>query len=323
MNKNIKKAGFSLIEVSIVVLIVSVMASSSLKLLGKKNNASDKAKTSKKLQFVSRALQVYYDEHNKLPCPARYDLKVTNANFGSVATTNNSAPCSISNVSEISIYRGNENRANIMIGAIPFVTLGIPPRYMFDEWGRKITYMVDGDAVLDNVTDSVFHIEVRDVSGGIANNAEAHSLWRSPKTSEIDSAVEDCRDESGNTSISVDNYGVQIPICPVFALISHGPNGHRAVKPNNGNFVNAAIHGPFEKENSIKPTPGGLPDDVIINMPANDNYDDTTQETGGYFDDIIVYREFERLENESQVNEEHTPSWNNHDGNQQIGPGGS
>lgn len=296
---NIK--GFSLIEISIVVLIVSVMASSALSILGKKNNAQNKQRTTEKLEFISRAIQVYFNENRSLPCPAKYNTAVTSSEFGkSISGGGDFCVSPVAVPDGYVFYAGDDDQANILAGNLPTVDLGIPPEYAFDEWGRRLTYVVDMDLTnSDDYPSSDAHIEIRDLSyNNPTNTANDHSLWRQPTTSEVNGSVVDCRDETGNTTISpAGDYSVPIPVCVAFLVISHGSNGESAVEPQGSTFVSAAYYGPFEAENSLSEQDVSF-NDVFIKMPMNEIYDDDPT-NGGYFDDIIVYREKEVLNNES------------------------
>lgn len=306
-----KNNGFSLIEISVVVLIVSVMASSSLSLLGRKNNAEDRSNTRQKLEFISRAIQVYFDKNGKLPCPGRYNSTVNdqNGHFGA-AVAGGSSFCvdDAEPPSGIKLYAGDGNKANILGGIVPFIALGISPEYVFDEWGRRITYIVDRDLTkATTYATAQANIEVRDLSyNNPSNDAGDHALWRQPKNSEVNSSVVDCRDETGQTTISPEgDYTTQIPVCVAFALISHGPNGHGAVAANGANFVTSAFARLYEGENyewenALEPTGLGHSfNDVIIKMPVNEVYSADAQD-GGYFDDIVIYREKELIDNQYQ-----------------------
>ncbi len=306
--ENNKLSGFSLIEISVVVVIVSVIASSSLSLLGKSNKADDTNKTKSKLEFVSRAIQVYRNKNDKLPCPAQYNKYVNNASFGKPVFDESSGNCvdveAIPN--GIAFYAGNSSKANIVGGMIPFVELGIPPHFAFDSWGRRITYLVDQDLTKTSTySSSIPNIEVRDLSyNDPRNSAEDHSLWRKPKANEVNSSVEDCRDETGATDISPSgSYAVKIPVCVSFALISHGQNGYYGVKSGGQNIVNTTQYGPYEWENALNPDSSGgggqlLFNDIIINMPEDDVYESDATD-GGYFDDIIIYREKDLMDIEA------------------------
>jgi len=288
-NNKIKQAGFSLIEISVVVLIVSVVASSSLNLLGKKNNADNKSKTEKRLRHISKAIQVYYNTNKKLPCPASF------ANGQSVPSCADLGTIP----SGIWQYDGTSDKANIVGGFVPFVTLGLPPHLTVDEWDRRISYIVDADLTIDEATFNaqIPHIEITNPTSS-DNNYGSHSIFRNPKADELETTVESCRDESGGTDITVDNLTDKIPVCMAFTLISSGANGYKAYTIQ-GNLITGALgNGPYDLENSLVGDEGGSFDDVLVQVP-----EDTEVGSANYFDDILVYRSKGKIISEYLANQ--------------------
>jgi type II secretory pathway pseudopilin PulG len=132
MTKIIKnKLGFTLIELAITFTVVSMIIGTVLVSLSKSDRTEKYVNTQKKLDKIAAALRVYANTYNALPCPAPAELQISNANFGK-------SDCPGS---------GTAAATNIYGGMVPFATLSLPPDYAFDEWGRRISYIMDNDAI--------------------------------------------------------------------------------------------------------------------------------------------------------------------------------
>ncbi|MBX2884186.1 MAG: type II secretion system GspH family protein [Granulosicoccus sp.] len=115
-----RQAGFTLIEMSIVLAILGVILSSLMQPLGARLDAHKRADTEALLRSVIQATKGYLSLHRKLPCPA----------------SSESAGWALDNCAG--------DRA---AGYVPGTTLGIPgPRdeqgLLLDSWGRRIRYVV-------------------------------------------------------------------------------------------------------------------------------------------------------------------------------------
>jgi len=271
--------GFSLIEISIVVLIVSVVASSSLNLIGRKNDAENIANTEKRMRFIANALQVYFNSNAKLPCPANYE--VGSYVSGEGIDCNDTGTLVDSNLSE---YEGSSSKANILGGFIPYIDIGIPPEFTIDEWGRRITYIVDKDATGPDVATETAHIEIQAPDGDGAT--DDHAVFRSPTTAEIATSVVDCRDETGATTITIESPYTEIPECAAFLLVSHGKNGYLGFTQKDAIITNTIYSSSLEAGNGLAVEVSGTIntfDDKFNQLPEN------TEDESNYFDDILVY----------------------------------
>lgn len=130
-----KNSGFTLLELSIVLLIASMLATFSVG-IGKFFLEQNKIRATQiKLRTIASALDIYLIQHNKLPCPAGLK-KSTGIPLG--ATPENSAgTCSSSNATE-GVYVNN----NVARGWVPYKELGLTADTVYDEWNNKIVYSV-------------------------------------------------------------------------------------------------------------------------------------------------------------------------------------
>ncbi len=284
LNKKHKTA-FSLIELSIVILILSIVASAVLNVMGTKTQAEKSESTYKKLEKISKAIKVFAQENDRLPCPMGTGMTPTSDDFGEEGVDDPENPTDCSDVLE-----SGEN----VMGFVPTLTLGLPPEYMYDEWGRLITYIMSKN-LIDNMS-NVVNIPNIDIKNIDSEGAENTQMWRYAKPTEVNVAVIDCRNPSQN--ITPDSTGDLIPVCTAFALISHGSNGHGS-RNFAGTELTSTIAGYYEELNT--------PTEIVVigedwvniyNMQQNNSIEeDLDLEAPLYFDDIIYF-----LSKESTLN---------------------
>ena len=131
--KSKKIKAFSLIELSIVIVIVSIIASSSLFYFTSKIDKIKVEKTQKRIQTLYNAIGAYLLKNKELPCPAPLNEVPNQSNFGKAGDcTAVSGGVFIAAASTDLIY-----------GMVPVKTLGLPSHMASDFWGSKIAYVVD------------------------------------------------------------------------------------------------------------------------------------------------------------------------------------
>jgi prepilin-type N-terminal cleavage/methylation domain-containing protein len=273
--------GFSLIELAVVMLVVSVMSASALNLVSDSTSSQKVVSTKDKLNHITKAIQVYINKNNMLPCPAQSDLGFNEASFGKSVTTSSGTVCVTS--STYAQTDASTTNLNIVAGSVPVLTLGLPADYMFDEWKRRISYVVDQDMITSaNWIDLSIRPNIR-IMKGKSGGSKVDAMFRSPTESELSTNLAYCYDTGSNQSIS--GYTTQIPICAAFALVSHGPNGHRAMNAKGNDWRAALKKGTDEEENtSYSISLGEAFDNVFYDLDLE------LKNNSNYFDDIITYR---------------------------------
>jgi len=127
---NIQKA-YSLIELSIVLVIISTLVAGALT-ISVDNLKNDQTRlTKERMDKVYKILGNYIRVNKSLPCPASLTkVKSVDSDYGT------SGNCTtVSGVTAIS--------TNYILGAVPTLTLGLPSEYAEDGFGNKIVYFVD------------------------------------------------------------------------------------------------------------------------------------------------------------------------------------
>ncbi len=117
-----RHAGFSLTELAIVMLIVSLLIGGMLMPMAAQQEIKQRQETDTALSAIREALIGYVLMHGYLPCPAPVDLSTAGVEGSRDATT------------------GNCNHAtNSRWGLVPWVTLGVGH---YDGWNNLIRYSV-------------------------------------------------------------------------------------------------------------------------------------------------------------------------------------
>lgn len=121
--------GFSLVELSIVVAIISVVATLGLEAAANFVNRSANSASRERLKVVDEATAAFFKIYGRLPCPANKTLPPENANYGI-------EDCTIAVISGTSVGGG------VMAGAVPFRTINLPVIYSLDGFSSKFNYAV-------------------------------------------------------------------------------------------------------------------------------------------------------------------------------------
>jgi hypothetical protein len=134
-NSKIIKA-FSLIELSIIVLLISLIAS--FLLYAKSSNKINEktAITNKKLEVIYKAMGIYLAKNAKLPCPAAINLKESESTYGTASANCYGTPSSGAG------YWQNSSHEFLYIGMVPVKTLGLPIEYSYDGFETKFSYTI-------------------------------------------------------------------------------------------------------------------------------------------------------------------------------------
>lgn len=217
------RQGFSLVEMSILLVIFGGLAAASTMLGSKWIEGSEVQTTRTNLKTIEKAITAYIKLNNRLPCPADESVASTSANFGKEAE--NPGTCAGGTL------QGTGATGEVLRGVVPFQTLGMGKNMAYDAWGNRLTYYVDRRMTEDNAVieypannTTVGDIIINDLTGGqrtakavyamVSHGAKSHGALNkqgtvvtsdSPSNSELENADVDA---SGN-STGVDRVLVQ------------------------------------------------------------------------------------------------------------------
>ncbi len=154
MSRKKHKSGFSLIELSVVILIISIIAAGAISVSGTFLISTKNDLTDKRLGAIYRALGVFLAKNHRLPCPApinKYKSK-TGSNYGkesgNAPTTSSDRSCVDSGV-----YSSNLE-SKLVYGMVPVNTLGLSDDVGEDGFGSKLSYIVHEDLTVPNYDDT-------------------------------------------------------------------------------------------------------------------------------------------------------------------------
>jgi len=130
------RTGFSLMELSVVLGIISLIAGAGMTMAQGALKAADRVTSQERLTTIKLALDSFAKTYGYFPCPFDRALAPTAPAFGRENRTAGSIDCGATNGTSYI------NAANIITGAVPVRTLGLPDSYAGDAWGNKFTYAV-------------------------------------------------------------------------------------------------------------------------------------------------------------------------------------
>jgi prepilin-type N-terminal cleavage/methylation domain-containing protein len=247
--------GFTLIELAVVLTIIAIVIGMSADMSISVVATARLAATQKKMKTVNDALMQFRTATDRLPCPGDLTLAPGSANYGVEGAT----PGTCTGGTPAANHTGagaTNTSATAAEGALPAVTLGLSPDFMLDGWGNKLRYAVD----IAYTAKGAF----ANTGAGCVNGAIT---------------VKDGNENARSTG-------------SIYALISHGPNGHGAYTPA-GVTVNAGSSSADELTNCHCNSSGvynsAYAPSYVQKLPAYD-----AGETGNalyYFDDIVSYKE--------------------------------
>ncbi len=228
---------FTLLELAIVLALVAMMAGFAVKIAPQRDCY---AETRAQQEVIVASLDAYVRANNRYPMPAGRGIGINTATSGVSATSAGS-----STIDTI----GSDPTA-VLIGALPYATLGLNAGYGSDCWGNKFTYLIS-----KQLTDSVSYM---------SNSASGQITVRNGTLS--------------SSSVVTANAA--------YAVISHGKKSLGAMSRNNnsgnhGYCVSEYANGSItrvDKENC------DLSNKTLYISEFNDG-----ESAVHYFDDLVVY----------------------------------
>lgn len=272
--KNKISAGFSLIEMSIVLLIIASMIGGGLMFFNEYRAKNKRQETIQKMHTIVEKIKNFSQTYKRLPCPADINATPSVDGWSRYGVSLNAIDCT-SNAT----YQSNPGAGNNVIitsGMLPFKSLGLSEDYAIDGWGNRFRFVI-----------------------GTANAREDVLAQEGGSGSEFTFA------NFGFNSDSRNAYGLSSG--KLFVLLSHGENGigARGARGQTSSYD-------FTREgnldtNSNASAPGGstagLDRDIANAISANE-IDDIGEDPSAYyyvgapfngFDDIVMGLNYEDL----------------------------
>lgn len=138
-------AGFTLIELSISLIIMGIMVSTFCLYLNGQAKAKAIKTTKDNLARSELALRSFLEMNGSYPCPASFNARRGNDAFGRAPvqclTDPSHIPVNLKNHDEYMIAVGRGNRI-VRTGLLPFRSLGISDSQAVDGWGNILQYAI-------------------------------------------------------------------------------------------------------------------------------------------------------------------------------------
>lgn len=149
--KNSRSGGFSLIEVAIALIIISLFLIPTLQTYKMYEEEKRMAGSRDNLYVVKSALQKFHSRQSRYPMPSNPTIAKGTVGYGVEvpAATINANPCVPGLTPACVTTSGSRGGVPVYIGDVPFATLGLPERYARDSYGKRFVYAVT--ASLTNV----------------------------------------------------------------------------------------------------------------------------------------------------------------------------
>lgn len=253
-------SGFSLVELSVVLMIISITLAGALDLSINVAESEKIETTEERIARIERAMEDYVFREKRLPCPAGAALRSEEANYGTGGAITPGAGAQ-------ACPNASHNDGTIYAGAVPVRDLGLSDKYMLDGWDRRFLYAVDNTFANNETTntncDSDDACFFRATTGGIRIETVA---------------------------------GGAISSDAAYAVVSHGNNGLGAYNAfgakgaSTGRLADPPVENTGEIENA-EPGASGL--GAFDNVFVQDDKSDT-------FDDIVSYRPKWRISSDAK-----------------------
>jgi len=159
-----KQAGFTLVEMAIVILIASIMITGVISIASTQIEKSRYESTLQKQIALKKSILTFLSRNRRLPCPAVATLAQGAANYGVEAATPGTC------LATTQFIAGAARNAR---GVIPWISLGIEDEMALDGYGRRFTYQVLLSQTAANAASGVGllgNINIFDSTGGVLIN---------------------------------------------------------------------------------------------------------------------------------------------------------
>jgi prepilin-type N-terminal cleavage/methylation domain-containing protein len=260
-------SGFTLIEIVVVLIIVSILIAMAAALTRGVTAAQKRSLTTTRMAGVDTALMLYVQQQKRLPCPADGTLLSSDISAGKEVR-----PC-------LNPALANQNQHD---GVVPWRTLGITETDATDGWDRRLTFRVFPDLTADGAMDMSMCDPAGTVTGTATPTCNAScvstnlGLCTPPKDFLKGRGLE-VRDASGATPATMDpnadpNTGA------AYVVISAGESGGGAYLSSGNLGLSTSSDGTQELRNyASQPFTPGVTyyvDNTLVDAAGTTHFDD-------------------------------------------------
>ncbi len=213
-----KQAGFTLVDMAMMLAVAGVMTASLLSTSTVKKDAKYLTVSTTHMQEIKEAVIQYYLKFGAVPCPASATTQPNTATFGKATDC---AAAAVAGVTDPAVPAGYAATDAVRLGVVPTRTLALPDSYMFDEWGNRLTYAVIKKLAIDSSNFSSYStavttgvIRINNVSGTQISSVD-------PTNFTVYAVISHGKDGKGSYSVS----GVANTACDTTNVDKENCNG--------------------------------------------------------------------------------------------------
>jgi len=245
-----KKQAFSLIEISIVILIIAIFVSGALTVSVSVINNQKAKITKERMAEIYRAIGNFVMKNYRLPCPASFTLTKDQAAYAAEMGAQGSCVGA-------GVYFSNTLSTSIAYGMLPAATLGLPDEYAEDGFGSKFSYLVRTNYTLSEYPAAIS-----------INGFSFATDINDPKVITFSSAT--------NTTANA------------FVIISHGANKYGAFNSDSSNQISTSGASTYEITNTLTNISGSNANFGSLDAPYNGTITIVANDDSStVFDDIV------------------------------------
>jgi prepilin-type N-terminal cleavage/methylation domain-containing protein len=249
------KKAYTLIELSITILIISLLMAGVFSFATGSINNAKSALTNQRKDEIYESMGTYLMVNKRLPCPASIlTSKVNDANYGQEVGAGTGCEGA-------GVYKSSTS-GNLFFGGVPIRALNLSSEYAEDGYGNKFNYIIDR----------------RFTYNFIATGSTLNDVGPSFGTADLALNVITIKErQTKDDPLSL----VSITESPIFVLSSAGENGLRAFNAESGlqNNIDSTdleeVNNQITEFNDLASPPTAVFDNIfIVKSLVSDNFDD-------------------------------------------------
>ena len=252
------KKAYTLVELSITILIISLLMAGVFSFATGSINDAKLALTKQRMDEIYKSMGTYLMVNKRLPCPASIlTSKINDNSYGQEVGAGTGCEGA-------GVYKSSTN-ANLFFGGVPLKALNLTSEYAEDGYGNKFNYIIDRRFTYEFIS-----------TGSIVENIN-------PSFGTVASALNviTIKEKQASNSITVLSNDA------IFVLSSAGENGLRAFNAESGIQNNIASTELEELDNQITGFNNIIPSSPTATF---DNIFFVNSFGSENFDDIVFYK---------------------------------
>lgn len=224
-HKKTAVSGFTLIEISLVIVIIAILVGMAVFSTKARMDASKVFLTKQRMQTIMDTMDRFIEDYGFVPCPVNPTISRSDDNYGlgTCLSNDGSGVCQTSTDEDCNLaVVSTTGTSHVKMGGVPFKVLGLDSQTAVDGWGNRFDYIVSEK----HTSRTFFTHTTGDLPGWDETTPDSFSIMNKARD-EIDQ----------NNEV-------------VYILISHGPNGYGGISDKTATASSTASASSFEVENS-------------------------------------------------------------------------